>query len=226
MLSFNEMVECEKEYTRNEKQMLIGKYTAFVDYLKKVINITFKGNEEQIASYLKELNDQSLLLDWCMGGIHYDGFYITKSGDKTLNVSSLSAHDSYYDPVLELNHIDNDKLLSFFDEEYRKFVSLFIPCYDLSDFNNPNKRDVDKEDSIVYIIANKFNKACYSYFKEHFHSFGIADEDSFIESKYSLKFTDEQRRELDKEVYDEYNSFSEKRDEIIKKFDESVKDLK
>jgi hypothetical protein len=226
MLSFNEMIECEKEYTHNKNQMLIEKYTAFVDYLKKVIKIAFKDNEEQIVSYLKESNDQSLLLDWCPHGIHYDGFYINVLDDKTLGVSFLKAHDSYYDPMLELDHIDNDKLLSFFDKEYQEFLNLFIPCYNLSDFNNPNKYNINEEDSIVYIIARKFNKVLHKHFKEHFDSLNITDEDTFIESKFSLKFTNEQRRELDKEVFDEYYSFSEKCDKIIKKFDGSVKDLK
>lgn len=224
MLNFNEMVKCEREYAYNKKQMLIDKYTAFIDYLKKVILITFEDNKEQIISYLNELNNKSLLLNWCTGGIHYDGFCI-KADDKTLNVISLRAHDSHYDPILNLDHINNDNLLSFFEKEYNDFL-MFVPCYDMTDLNNVNKYVIDESDSIVCMIVNKFNEVCYNNFKEHFYSLGIDNVYSFIESKFSLKFTDERRRELDKEVYEEYNSYNEKHEKIMKKFNESVKDLK
>lgn len=224
MLNFNEMIKCEQEYVYNEKQMLIDKYTAFVDYLKKVINITFEDNKEEIISYLNELKNKSLLLDWCIVGIHYDGFYI-KADDKTFNVISLRAHDAYYDPILNLDHINNDDLLSFFKKEYNEFL-MFVPRYYATDLNNVNKYVIDESDSIVCMIVNKFNEVCYDTFKEHFYSFGINNVQSFIKSKFSLKITNERRRELDKEVLDLYNSYHEKINELTKKFDESVKDLK
>ena len=56
--------------------------------------------------------------------------------------------------------------------------------------------------------------------------FGMKDFDDFIESKFSLSFTNERRRELDVKVYEYYNSYCETINEITKKFDESVKDLK
>ena len=224
MLNFNEMIKCEQEYAYNKKQMLIDKYTAFIDYLKKVISITFEDNKEQIISYLNELNNKSLLLDWCSGGIHYDGFYI-QADYKTLNVISLRAHDAYYDPILNLDHINNDDLLSFFEKEYNDFLK-FIPSYHMTDLNNVDKYVINESDSIVCLIVNKFNEVCYNKFKKHFYSLGINNVYSFNESKFSLKFTDERRRELDKEVYDLYNSYYEKVTELTKKFDESVKDLK
>ena len=54
----------------------------------------------------------------------------------------------------------------------------------------------------------------------------MKDFDDFIKSKFSLSFTNERRRELDVKVYEYYNSYSETINELTKKFDESVKDLK
>ena len=223
MLSYNEMIKCEQKYAYDNKQMFIEKYKAFIEYLKKVICITFKDNEKQIVSYLKETKDQSFLLDWHISGIHYDGFYI-KADDKTLNVISLIAHDSYYDPVLELeSEIDNEELLTFFDKEYKQFLKLFIPTYYLEDCKNDL---IDERNSLICKISNKFNEVCYDHFRNYFESLCINDVQSFIESKFSLNFTDERRKEFDIEVCKEYNLYREKIAELTKKFNESVKDLK
>ena len=225
MLSYNEMIGCGKKYSDAKKQMYIAKYKEFVSYLKKIILIIFKDNEEQIISYLNEINDKSFLLDWCVGEIHYDGFHIKVSeSGKTLEVSSLRAHDSYYDPVLNLESFNDDDLLSFFDKEYRSFMDLFIPHYCLEDYKDNSL--INESQSLVCRIAEKFNLVCFDHFKGPFLLLGINDAQSFIDSKYSLSFTDERRTELDKEVYDEYNSYCEKVDELLKKFNESVKDLK
>ena len=227
MLKYNEMVECEKKYAFEQKQLLIEKYKAFLDYLKKVILLTFKDNEEQIVSYLKETSNQSLLLDWCVGGIHYVGFYIDVLDGKTLNIHSLRAHDSYYDPALNLeSDITDEDRLSFFNHEYRHFVRIFVPSYQLADLHNVNKSGIDESYSVIYQIAIKFNEVCYKYFEDHFTLLGINDIGSFVKSKFSLSFTNERRRELDKEVYDNYNSYNEKTKELTKKFDKAVKDLK
>lgn len=63
MLNYNDMIKCEQKYAFEKKQMLIEKYKAFVEYLKKVINTIFKDNEKQISSYLKETANQSLFLN-------------------------------------------------------------------------------------------------------------------------------------------------------------------
>ena len=224
MLSYNDMIECEKKYSYENKQMLIEKYKAFVEYLKKVISITFKDNEEQIASYLKEINEQSFLLDWNVGDIHYDGFVVNRMTSESINVVSLRAHDAYYDPVLNVeSDIDNEALLSFFDEEYKKFVNLFVPNYYLEQCKD---RLINKEHSLVCKIADKFNENCFKHFQSHLSSLGIENVYSFNSSKFSLSFTDERRSELDKEVLDLYNSYHEKVIELTKKFDESVKDFK
>ena len=194
-----------------------------LNYLKNVVMITFKDDEEQIVSYLKETKSFSFLLDWCVGGIHYDGFFINTLG-KTIDVESLRAHDAYYDSELDLtSDVKDDDLLSFFDREYKQFVKLFVPnyysehCEDLL---------VDEERSLVCKIANKFNAVCFDHFKTNFSSLGIDDLRSFINSKFSLSFTDERRKELDKEVYETYQSYVDKVNELTKKFDDSVKDLK
>ena len=228
MLSYNDMIECEKKYSYENKQMSIAKYKAFIEYIKKVIKLTFEDNEEQIASYLKETNSKSFLLDWNVGSsnIHYDGFCITRSTDDLLNVSSLRAHDSYYDPILQLeSDINDDKIIQFFNEEYIHFIKLFAPHYLLTDLHNVNK-SIDKNDSLVWQIANKFNKVCYERFETHYKSLGMKDFDDFIESKFSLSFTNERRLELDGKVYEYYNSYCETLNELTKKFNESVKDLK
>jgi hypothetical protein len=224
MLNYDEMIKCGQKYAFEKKQMSIAKYKEFVSYLKKIINITFGDNEKEIASYLKETSDQSLLLDWNVGGIHYDGFHIGRLTNEMINVVSLRAHDAYYDPVLELeSEIDNEELLSFFEKEYKRFIDLFVPCYY---FDENNVNTVDESHSLVCIIANKFNEVCFNHFQIYFQSLGIDDMYSFNRSKFSLKFTDERRYELDKEVYECYNSYTEKVTELTKKFDESVKDLK
>ena len=224
MLNFNEMIKCEQEYVYNKKQMLIDKYSAFVDYLKKVILLTFEDNKEQISSYLNELNDKSLLLDWNVGDIHYDGFVVKRMTSESINVVSLRAHDAYYDPVLNVeSDIDNEALLSFFDNEYEQFVNLFVPNYYLKQCED---RLVNKEHSLVCKIADKFNENCFKHFQSHLSSLGIENVYSFNSSKFSLSFTDEKRSELDKEVFDLYNSYREKVVELTKKFDESVKDFK
>ena len=229
MLSYNDMIKCEQKYSYENKQMLIAKYKAFIEYVKKVVKLTFEDNEEQIASYLKETNSKSFLLDWNVNedsGIHYDGFCITRSTDDLLNVNSLRAHDYLYDPILQLeSDIDDNKIVQFFDKEYIHFIKLFAPHYLLTDLHNVNK-PIDKNDSLVWQIANKFNKVCYERFETHYKSLGIKDFDDFIESKFSLSFTDERRRELDGKVYEYYNSYCETINELTKKFDESVKDLK
>ena len=225
MLSYNEMIKCEQKYEYELKQNSITIYKAFIEYLKKVINITFEDNKEQIASYLKETTDQFILLDWWVGDDHYDGFTISITKDEMLNIDSLIARDIYYDPELLLES-DDDKIFQFFDKEYEYFMKLFVPCYRLSDLYNVNKHGIDKSKSLICKIANEFNKKCFKEFKKHFVSFGIYDEFSFIESKFSLSFTDEKRSELDKEVFDLYNSYHKKVIELTKKFDESVKDLK
>ena len=216
------MIECGKKYAYEKKQMSIKKYKAFIEYIKKVIKLTFEDNEEQIVSYLKETN-KSLLLDWNVGdsNIHYDGFCITRSTDNLLIVSSLRAHDYYYDPILQLeSDIDDDKIIQFFDKEYRHFIKLFTPHYQLTDLHNVNKSSIDKNDSLVWQIANKFNGACYDRFKIHYESLGMKDFDDFIESKFSLSFTNERRRELDEKVYEYYNSYRETINELTKNFDE------
>ena len=224
MLTYNEMIDCGQKYSDAKKQMLIEKYKAFVEYLKKVISITFKDNEKQIVSYLKEINEQSFLLDWHSSGIHYDGFVINRLTDEMIGVNSLRAHDSYYDPVLKLeSDIDDEELLTFFDKEYKHFVNLFVPTYYLEDYKNDL---IDERNSLVCKIANKFNEVFYNVFINHFESLCINDVQSFIKSKFSLNFTDERRKEADIEVCKEYNLYREKVAELTKNFNESVKDLK
>lgn len=225
MLGYDDMIKCEQKYAFEKKQMLIEKYKAFVEYLKKVINITFEDDEKQISSYLKETRDQSFLLDWNVGDIHYDGFVINRLSSETINVVSLKAHDAYYDPILNVeSDIDNEALLSFFDREYKKFVNLFVPnYYYLEQYKD---RLVNKEHSIVCKIADKFNEECFNRFQSYLSSLGIDNVYSFNSSKFSLSFTDERRRELDGKVYEYYNSYRETINELTKEFDESVKDLK
>ena len=226
MLSYNDMINCEQKYAYEKKQMLIEKYKAFVEYLKKVLNIPFEDNKMQIASYLKETSDQAFLLDWNVGDIHYDGFTISVTKDEMLNVDSLRAHDAYYDPILELeSDIDDNKIIQFFDKEYIHFIKLFAPHYLLTDLHNVNE-SIDKNDSLVWQIANKFNEVCYDRFETHYKSLGMKDFNDFIESKFSLSFTNERRLELDGKVYEYYNSYCETLNELTKKFDESVKDFK
>lgn len=225
MLSYNDMIKCEQKYSYEYKQMCIVKYKAFIEYIKKVIKLTFEDNEEQIASYLKETNSKSFILDWNVGNsdIHYDGFCITRSTDGLLNVNSLRAHDPYYDPILNLeSDVNDEELLAFFDREYKQFLELFVPNYYLENYEEL----VNEKYSLVWKIANKFNEVCYERFKIHYESLGIKDFDDFIESKFSLSFTNERRRELDGKVYEYYNSYSETINKLTKKFDESVKDLK
>ena len=228
MLSYNNMIKCEQKYSYENKQMCIAKYKAFIEYIKKVIKLTFEDNEEQIASYLKVTNSKSFILDWNIGdsNIHYDGFCITRSTDGLLNINSLRAHDYCYDSILQLeSDIDDDKIIQFFDKEYIHFIELFVTRYLLTDLHNVNK-SIDKNDSLIWQIANKFNEVFYKCFKIHYESFGMKDFDDFIKSKFSLSFTNERRRELDVKVYEYYNSYSETINELTKKFDESVKDLK
>ena len=224
MLSYNDMIKCGQKYDHAKNQMNAEKYKAFIEYLKKVILITFKDNEEQITSYLKETTDQSFLLDWRVGGdIHSDGFYINRLTDKTIGVKSLRAHDSYYDPILNLeSDINDEELLAFFDMEYKQFLELFVPNYYLEDC----EKLVNEKYSLVCKIANKFNEVCFNEFKNNFKALDINDISEFKSSKFSLNFTVEQRIELDRKVYEYYNSYCETINEITKKFDESVKDLK
>ena len=227
MLNFDEMIKCGQKYDQAKKQMLIEKYEAFIDYLKKVVNITFKDNEKQIASYLKETTNQSLFLNWCVKGVHYDGFNINRLNDETIRINLFKAHDCYYDPILNLeSDINNDELLSFFDKEYKYLLELFIPCYLLTDLHNVNNPGINKTKSLVWKIANTFNIACYDNFKIYFELLGMKNKDDFTKSKFSLSFTDERRNELDKEVFYLYNSYSKKVLELTKKFDDAVKDLK
>ena len=224
MLNFDEMIKCGQKYDHAKNQMNAEKYKAFIEYLKKVILITFKDNEEQITSYLKETTDQSFLLDWRVGGdIHSDGFYINRLTDKTIGVKSLRAHDSYYDPILNLeSDINDEELLAFFDMEYKQFLELFVPNYYLEDC----EKLVNEKYSLVCKIANKFNEVCFNEFKNNVKALDINDISEFKSSKFSLNFTVEQRIELDRKVYEYYNSYCETINEITKKFDESVKDLK
>lgn len=224
MLGYNEMIKCGQKYSFEKKQMTIEKYKAFVNYLRKVISIVFEDYEEQVVSYLKESgNNQSFLLDWNIQGIHYDGFVITAFG-KTIEIDSLKAHDSYYDPVLKLASYTDDELIQFFDNEYLHFVALFIPIY--YDEELDAEKPIDKSRSIVCQITNRFNEACFDYFKTYFSSLDINNIKSFIESKFALSYTKERRRELDKKVLEYYDSYVEKIDKIKEVFDESVKDLK
>lgn len=225
MLNFDEMIKCGQKYDHVKNQMNVEKYKAFIEYLKKVILITFKDNEEQIASYLKEkeTTESSFLLDWRVGDIHYDGFYINRLTDKTIGVKSLRAHDSYYDPIINLESDVNDKeLLAFFDREYKQFLELFVPNYYLEDC----EKLINEKYSLVCKIANKFNDVCFNEFKNNFKALDINDIYEFKSSKFSLSFTDERRKELDKEVYETYQSYVDKVNKLTKKFDESVKDLK
>ena len=78
----------------------------------------------------------------------------------------------------------------------------------------------------LYKIANKFNEVCFNEFKNNFKALDINDISEFKSSKFSLNFTVEQRIELDRKVYEYYNSYCETINEITKKFVEYVKDLK
>ena len=223
MLKFDEMIKYGQEYDRAKNQMNVEKYKAFIEYLKKVIHITFKYNEEQISSYLKETTNQLFLLDWRVGDIHYDGFYINRLTDKTIGVKSLRAHDSYYDSILNSeSDVNDEELLAFFDREYKRFLELFVPNYYLEDCEEL----VNEKYSLVCKIANKFNEVCFNEFKNNFKALDINDIFEFKSSKFSLNFTVEQRIELDRKVYEYYNSYCETINELTKKFDESVKDLK
>ena len=224
MLKFDEMIKCGQKYDHVKNQMNVEKYKVFIEYLKKVINITFKDNEEQIASYLKETTDQSFLLSWRVGGdIHSDGFCINRLTDKTIGVKSLRAHDSYYYPILNLeSDVNDEELLAFFDREYKQFLKLFVPNYYLEDC----EKLINENYSLVCKIANKFNEVCFNEFKNNFKALDINYIYDFKSSKFSLNFTVEQRIELDRKVYEYYNSYWETVNELTKKFDESVKDLK
>ena len=224
MLNFDEMIKCGQKYDHAKNQMNVEKYKVFIEYLKKVIHITFKDNEEKIASYLKETTNQSFLLAWRVGSdIHSDGFYINRLTDKTIGVKSLRTHDSYYDPILNLeSDINDEELLAFFDREYKQFLELFVPNYYLEDC----EKLVNEKYSLVCKIANKFNEVCFNEFKNNFKTLDINDISEFKSSKFSLNFTVEQRIELDEKVYEYYNSYCEAINELTKKFDESVKDLK
>ena len=158
MLNFDEMIKCGQKYDHVKNQMNVEKYKVFIEYLKKVINISFKDNEEQIASYLKETTDQLFLLTWRVGGdIHSDGFYINRLTDKTIGVKSLRAHDSYYDPILNLeSDVNDEELLAFFDREYKQFLELFVPNYYLEDC----EKLINEKYSLVCKIANKFKNLC------------------------------------------------------------------
>jgi hypothetical protein len=224
MLNYDEMIKCGQKYAVAKKQMSIAKYKEFVNYLKKIIDIIFEDSKEQIASYLKETIDQAFLLDWNVGGIHYDGFVINRFSSKSIDIISLRAHDSYYDPVLKLeSDIDDEELLSFFNKEYKYFIDLFAPNYYLEEYGD---KLIDERYSLVCRIAEKFNEVCFNHFQTYFESLGILEVRSYIDSKFSLSFTDERRKELDKAVFDEYELYRGKIAEITKKFDESVKDLK
>ena len=218
------MIKCGQKYDHAKNQMNVEKYKVFIEYLKKVIHITFKDNEEKIASYLKETTNQSFLLAWRVGSdIHSDGFYINRLTDKTIGVKSLRTHDSYYDPILNLeSDINDEELLAFFDREYKQFLELFVPNYYLEDC----EKLVNEKYSLVCKIANKFNEVCFNEFKNNFKTLDINDISEFKSSKFSLNFTVEQRIELDEKVYEYYNSYCEAINELTKKFDESVKDLK
>lgn len=225
MLNYDEMIKCGQKYAYNKKKMTIAKYKAFINYLQKIISMVFEDYEEQVVSYLKQSgNSQSLLLDWNIEGIHYDGITITTSG-KTIDVDSLKAHDSYYDPVLKLVSYTDDDLIDFFNNEYLRFVTLFIPTYYLKDLD-VEKPMIDESRSVVCQIINKFNEACFDYFKTYLSSLDIRNAKSFIESKFALTYTDERRRELDKKVFEYFTSYSEELEKLKKQFDESVKDLK
>lgn len=225
MKSFNEMYDCGQKYIHAKKEMLVKKYKAFIKYLKKVIEITFKDNEEQIISYLKETMDKSLLLDWNVIGIHSDGFYIGTTG-KTIDVRSLRAHDSYYDPILKLtNDVKDDDILTFFNHEYKHILEIFRPKYCLQDCED-EQQPIEKESSVIWQVANKLNEAIFREFAGYFSNLGIDDIRSFKDSKYALNFTDERRNELDKELYELYDSYTEEVYGMTMDFDESVKDLK
>ena len=225
MLNYNEMIKCGQKYAFEKKKMTIEKYKAFLNYIQKIINIVFENNEEQVASYLKESgNSQSFLLDWNTEGIHYDGFVISAFG-KMIDIDSLKAHDSYYDPVLKLASYTDDELIQFFDKEYLQFVTLFIPTYCDEELDD-EKPMIDESRSIVCQITNRFNEACFDHFKIYFSSLDINNIKSFIESKFALSYTEERRRELDKEVLKCYDSYSEKLEKLRKQFEDSVKVLK
>ena len=106
--------------------------------------------------------------------------------------------------------------------EYKRFLELFVPNYYLEDC----EKLINENYSLVCKIANKFNEVCFNEFKNNFKALDINDIYKFKSSKFSLNFTVEQRIELDRKVYEYYNSYSETINELTKKFDESVKDLK
>jgi hypothetical protein len=226
MLGYNDMIKCGQKYAFEKKRMLVERYKAFIKYLKNVVMITFGDNEEQIVSYLKETMDKSLLLNWNVIGIHSDGFFISTLG-KTIDVESLRAHDSHYDPILNLNDVKDDDILTFFDHEYKHILGIFSPRYYLQDCEDEQQQHpIEKESSVIWQIANKLNEAIFREFAGCLSNLGIDDIRSFKNSKYALNFTDERRNELDKELYELYDSYTEEVYRMAMDFDEYVKDLK
>ena len=218
MLSFNEMIAAGPKFSWKKRQMNVEKYNAFWNYLKEVISITFKDEKEAIASYIDEMDECSFSLDWNVGGTHYIGFSICRMVDE-IGIKTLRAHNEYSYHYLNLSD-DDDKLLEFFnnDNEYLNFLNEFTAI----DIGEIEKLD----NSISYKIAKKLNEAIYKNFTEQFSMLGIFNYQDFVDSKYSLSFTDERRKELDEEIYNEYNMFCEEVKSLTDKFKESVKDLK
>jgi len=219
MKSFGELIECGQKYAHAKKEMSVVKYKAFVEYLKKVIILAFEDNKEQIISYLKEMM-YPLSLNWTEGNVTV-GFDISPDDDDGSFNIEFRTCDSY-NSIMKLKEYDDDEtIVEFFDRSYKQFLGLFVPTYWLEDSN-----EFDKSNSIIYRIVNKFNEACYNSFKEYFFPLGINNQVTFNNSNFSLNFSKPKRLKLDRKVYDYYDSFKEKSEELTKQFEESVKDLK
>lgn len=231
MLNYNEMVKCSNEM-RNETQikkqkMEIDKYKYFVEYIKKIIEITFEDEKDSIISYMKETPNQSLILGWDnVLGLRRSGIRISLVCG-SIQMSSLIIH--YYDCnfVLDLTQdLTDEELLMFFGEGYGygyvTFTNMFVPNYRIDDLHN---KYIDKYSSVVWRISDLLNRVIYKCFIKYFKSLKIKDYESFTNSEYSLTFTDDRRRELDIEVRNYYDVYKKQVEELSKQFDVSIDGL-
>lgn len=225
MKKFGDMANAIKSYSTEKQKFYATKYRAYIEYLKKVIMLSFEDNIESIISYIKEIDDKTLLIDWCVGGIHYDGFYITVAEDsKSIIIKSFTAHDEYYDPNLNVAAgVTDEEIVNFFEREYKRFLSLFAPNTDFEDFGE--NRSIDLSKSLVNKIVDQFNYSLFNKFAASFHDLDIKEFREFEQTDYALKFDEKRLIELEKKACVSYDLYVETVEDLTNKFDDSVKDL-
>ena len=208
-----ELVENTKKYSELENEYFGKKYKAYIEYCKAAISAIFNKNKKEILSYFSDdivnefiIKKDYFVIDYNMGGIHYDGIRIGPNAtNDDLIIINFVAHDSYYDPSLDPDEKQIDKIIDFFKKEYKHFLNIFSP------------------ENIVQNVVNKFNNELFTSYSSLFEKMGIKN---INQSHYAFELNELEIRDINIAIQHEFDKYREFDEQALTEFKKDVETLK